>query len=149
MPKTWKIMLALVVLMLLGSPVTAQETEAIEPEHVEVQHILISFKGAPLVDAVRSQAEAETLAQEVLFKARQGADFGTLVKEFTDDSFPGIYLISNRGVQPDGTKKEVARHRMVKSFGDVSFKLKIGEIGMASYHPQNSKYGWHIIKRLK
>ncbi len=149
MPKTWKLSRALVVLMLLFSSVTAQETQSIEPEHVEVQHILISFEGAPQVDAVRSQTEAEKLAQEVLFKARQGADFEALVKEYTDDAFPGIYSISNRGVQPDGTKKEIARHRMVKSFGDVSFKLKIGEIGMASYHPQNSKYGWHIIKRLK
>lgn len=149
MPDTWKYVMVALFWQLLGSHVTAQETEFIEPEHIEVQHILISFKGAPRVDATRSQAEAKTLAQELLFKARQGADFEALVKEYTDDSFPGIYGMANTGVQPDGTKKEVARLRMVKSFGDVSFKLKISEIGMASYHPQNSKYGWHIIKRLK
>ncbi len=149
MPIYWRCMVAILFLLLPCSHVAAQETEIAEPEHIEVQHILISFKGAPPVDATRSKAEAETLAREVLFKARQGTDFEALVKEYTDDSFPGIYRMSNKGVQPDGTKKEVARHRMVKSFGDVGFKLKVGEIGMASYHPQNSKYGWHIILRLK
>ena len=38
---------------------------------------------------------------------------------------------------------------MVKSFGDVSFALKAGEIGLAVYDPKASKYGWHIIKRLE
>jgi len=30
----------------------------------------------------------------------------------------------------------------------VSFKLSVNEIGMAVFSPENSKYGWHIIKRL-
>ncbi len=32
---------------------------------------------------------------------------------------------------------------------DVSFSLNVNEIGMATYDPAASKYGWHIIKRLK
>ena len=38
---------------------------------------------------------------------------------------------------------------MVAAFGDVGFKLDVGEVGMAPYDPAKSKYGWHIIKRLK
>ena len=72
-----------------------------------------------------------------------------MMKEYSDDTGAGIYTMTNEGVQPDGSKQEFARHRMVKSFGDVSFGLKVGEIGMAVFHPQNSKYGWHIIMRLK
>ena len=121
-----------------------------EPDRVQVQHILISFKGADeRVKAARSKEEAETLAKEILFKARQGEDFDAMMKEYSDDTGGGIYTMTNAGVQPDSSQGEFARHRMVKSFGDVSFALEVGEIGMAVYHPQNSKYGWHIIKRLK
>lgn len=37
---------------------------------------------------------------------------------------------------------------MVPAFGDVGFPLKVGEIGVSKYDPQNSPSGWHIIKRL-
>jgi parvulin-like peptidyl-prolyl isomerase len=121
-----------------------------EPDRVQVQHILISFKGADdRVKATRSKEEAETLAKEILFKARQGEDFDKMMKEHSDDTGGGIYTMTNAGVQPDSSQGEFARHRMVKSFGDVSFGLEVAEVGMAVYHPQNSKYGWHIIKRLK
>ena len=38
---------------------------------------------------------------------------------------------------------------MVKAFGDVSFGLEVGGVGLAVYDPATSKYGWHIIKRLE
>lgn len=38
---------------------------------------------------------------------------------------------------------------MVGAFGNVGFPLKVGEVGLAEYDPTESKYGWHIIKRLK
>ena len=44
---------------------------------------------------------------------------------------------------------ESARESMVRAFGDVSFKLRVGDIRMAPYDPQTSPYGWHILKRLK
>ena len=121
-----------------------------EPERVEVQHILISFQGAiPDEKVTRTKEDAETLAKELLARARAGEDFDTLVKEYTDDQHPGIYRMSNSGVMPDSANQEFSRDRMVKAFGDVSFSLNIGEIGMANYDPAASKYGWHIIKRLK
>lgn len=121
-----------------------------EPERVEVQHILISFKGAvPDEKVTRTQEAAEILAKELLERAKSGEDFDALVKEYTDDQHPGIYRMSNVGIPPDAAGQEFSRERMVKAFGDVSFSLKVNEIGMANYDPVASKYGWHIIKRLK
>ena len=141
-------LLGLVLALALSPPVRAQEPG--EPERVEVQHILISFKGADArITSTRSQEEAETLAKELLFRARRGEDFTEMMREHSDDPGEGLYRLANTGVQPDGSRGEVARHRMVKSFGDVSFGLEVGEVGMASYHAMRSKYGWHIIKRLK
>jgi hypothetical protein len=31
----------------------------------------------------------------------------------------------------------------------VGFSLKVGEIGMAEFDHANSRFGWHIIKRLE
>lgn len=121
-----------------------------EPEHVEVQHILVSFHSAiPDEKVTRTEAEAETLAKELLARAKAGEDFETLVEEYTDDQHPGIYRLSNIGITPDVANQEFSREKMVKAFGDVSFSLNINEIGMANYNPGASKYGWHIIKRLK
>jgi parvulin-like peptidyl-prolyl isomerase len=140
----------LVLALILSLPVINRAVQDKEPDRVEVQHILISFKGADeRIKVTRSQEEAETLAKELLFRARRGEDFDTMMKEYSDDSGEGIYRMSNTGVQPDGSQGEMARHRMVKSFGDVSFGLELAEIGMAAYHPQRSKFGWHIIKRIK
>jgi parvulin-like peptidyl-prolyl isomerase len=139
-----------VIVVWFGLPLAGRNISEQEPDRVVVQHILISFKGAdPGIKAVRSREEAESLARRLFFEARQGADFDGLVKQYTDDSYPGIYRMSNVGIQPDGSRGERLRTRMVKSFGDISFRLKVGEIGMALYHPQNSRFGWHIIKRLE
>ena len=141
-----KFCLALIILF-LGLAVAAA---AEEPAHVTVQHILIAFQGSiPEAKVTRTQAEAEALAAEIFERAKKGEDFGALVKQFTDDEFPGIYKMSNFDVAPDTAKQEYSRAKMVKSFGDVGFALKVGEIGMAVYDPKASKYGWHIIKRLE
>ena len=146
-----RIPLGLLVLALtVSSPMLGLAIQDEEPDRVEVQHILISFKGATdRILATRSIEEAETLAKELLFRARQGEDFDKMMKEHSDDAGEGIYRMTNSGTQPDGSQGEMARHRMVKSFGDVSFGLEVGEVGMAAYHPMRSKFGWHIIKRLK
>lgn len=117
-----------------------------EPARVKVQHILISFSGAGTT-ATRPKAEAERLAAALLSRARDGEDFGTLMKTLSDDPGGGTYAMVNTGQPPQG--QEFQRAGMVKAFGDLSFKLRVGAIGMASYHPQDSPFGWHIIKRLE
>ncbi|MGB8952004.1 MAG: peptidylprolyl isomerase [Candidatus Aminicenantales bacterium] len=145
-----KLSLALIVVILWTWASAQNEKPANEPERVAVQHILIAFKGSiPKETVTRSQEEAESLAGEVFERANTGEDIDALVKQFTDDQYPGIYGMSNFGVEPDSSRQEYPRARMVKSFGDVSFSLPVGGIGMAEYDPQNSKYGWHIIKRIE
>lgn len=119
------------------------------PDHIEVQHVLIGFAGKiPGKNVTRTQAEAEKLAGEILQRARDGEDFDALVQKYTDDQWPGIYGMANDGVPPLDAN-EIPRNGMVKGFSDVSFSLSPGNIGMASYDPKTSPYGWHIIKRLK
>jgi len=69
------------------------------------------------------------------------------VKQYTDDSPPGIYGMSGRGVSP--SQGEYPRDQMVPAFGNVGFAISPGNIGMADFDPQKSPFGWHIIKRLK
>jgi parvulin-like peptidyl-prolyl isomerase len=108
-------------------------------EKIEVQHILIAFKGVPKVTNVtRSKDEAKTLAQKVYAEAIGGGDFDALIKQHTNDRWPGIYPITKAG-----------RADWAKSFGDVGFRLKVGEIGVAPWDATASPFGWHIIKRLK
>jgi parvulin-like peptidyl-prolyl isomerase len=140
---------ALVALAGLSALVGMQDKA--EPERVTVQHILIAFKGSLPNDqkVTRSRADAEKLALQIFERARAGEDFEAMVKTYTNDSYPGIYRMSNRGVPPDPARKEFSRTGMVKAFGDVGFGLEVGGIGLAVYDPATSKYGWHIIKRLE
>ena len=120
------------------------------PERLAVQHILIAFKGSiPEEKVVRSKEDAEALAKKLFEEARGGADFDALVKANTDDEYPGVYAMTNFGVTPDKEKKEYSRGGMVRAFGDMSFGLGVGEVGLAVFDPQASKYGWHIIKRVR
>jgi parvulin-like peptidyl-prolyl isomerase len=101
---------------------------------IQVQHILIGVQGR-LPGVTRNKEEGKALAQKVYAEVMAGGNFDELVKKYTNDSAPGIYPMTKAG-----------RAGMVKGFGDVGFRLKVGEIGVA---PSASPYGWHIIKRLK
>jgi len=144
-------LLSVFFVLLIATPMgNASPAGAMEPDRVAVQHILISFKGSiPKPTVTRTKEEAQKLAEEVFKRAKQGEDFDALVKQYTDDEYPGIYRMSNTGITPDQSKQEYPRQGMVKGFGDVGFSLPVGGIGMAPYDPQKSKYGWHIIKRIE
>lgn len=140
-------------------PVQTEPTRntAGQDEHITVQHILIGFKdaigfqqgGGPVPPEVggRTQEDARKLAYELLDRVKAGEDFDKLMQENSDDTGPGIYSMSNTGVQPGS--RETAREGMVPAFGDVGFSLKVGEIGMADYDPQKSPFGYHVIKRIE
>ena len=112
---------------------------------VKVQHLLVSFAGRGVGDVSRSQAEAEQLAAELFCRAEAGEDFDTLVKEHTDDSHPGIYGMVNGAA----TKGWYARNRMVSAFGDVGWRLQVGELGVAPFDTSASPFGWHLIRRVE
>jgi len=121
-----------------------------EPDHIRVQHILIGFKGSvPGKNITRTVDEAKTLAYSLVDSAKAGTNYDDLVARHTDDSAPGIYGLANRGVTPAGPPSEYGRDQMVPAFGNVGFKLKLGEIGVADYDAKTSPYGYHVIKRVE
>jgi hypothetical protein len=127
-----------------------QAQKAPEPDYITVQHILIGFSGSvPGKPIERSNNQARALAEDIFKRAQAGEDFDALVKEYTDDSFPGKYKMANFGLPASPDQKIYARGNMVRAFGEVGFPLAVGEVGLAEYDPQLSKYGWHIIKRVE
>ncbi len=123
----------------MDAAIKALMARAEQPDaSIELQHVLIAFQGSGVPTATRTKEEARKLAEQVYAEATGGADFLGLVKKYTDDSAPGIYPMTKAG-----------RAGMVQAFGDVGFRLKVGEIGVADYDPTASPFGWHIIKRLK
>jgi len=133
----------------IGGRVAAENPPAKEPDRVVVQHILVSFSGKlPGKTISRTQDEARALAGQILERAHRGEDFDALVKQYTDDQAPGVYKLFNRG-RTAAERDEYARQGMVPCFGDLSFHLAPGEIGMCEFDPHRSPYGWHIIKRIR
>lgn len=120
----------------------------IADDQIEVQHLLIAFRGSGAGGATRLLDGAERLAAELYARATAGEDFDSLVKAHTDDQHPGIYQLTQSGA-PNHAGGLFLRSEMVPAFGDVGFRLAVGEIGIAEFHPEKSPYGYHIIKRLK
>jgi hypothetical protein len=120
-----------------------------EPDVVVVQHALIAFKGSlPSGEVERTKKEARALAEKLFEEAQaEDFDFDAMVKEYTGDSYPGIYKLTNNGAPIIGGAYQ--RKQMASRFGDVAFSLEVGEVGLAKYHAMGSPYGWHIIKRLE
>lgn len=80
---------------------------------------------------VKKQSES----LEILEKLKNGEKFGKLAREFSIDS---------GSAKRDGSLGYFGRGKMVKSFEEAAFKLKVGEIS----EPVKSEFGYHIIKRL-
>jgi len=145
-----RVVTAILALLMAGMVLVrcGQARSAPEPDRVVVQHVLVSFAGKlPGKMVKRTPVEAEELAHQLLERARKGEDFDALVRQFTDDQPPGRYTMVNRG----GTTGagEYGREQMVPGFGDASFHLQIGEIGLCDYDAVRSPFGYHIIKRIQ
>jgi hypothetical protein len=121
------------------------------PERVTVDHILIGVESnvpGSKFNGKRSPPEAKKFAYELYEKLKGGADWATAKREHSEDPPPGgPYTMPNYGVKP--APGEFARSDMATYFGNVSFKLAVGEIGIADYDAKNSPFGYHIIKRIK
>ncbi|HLY08799.1 MAG TPA: peptidylprolyl isomerase [Planctomycetota bacterium] len=133
-----------------ASSSTASRPEKVangQPAVITVKHVLISFKGAAQSKESRTQAEAEKLAFEVINRANSGEDFDKIMKELSSDPGEGTYTLVNQGISAN--PGEFERSGMVAAFGDVGFRIAVGEVGLADYDAKGSPFGLHIIKRVK
>jgi peptidyl-prolyl cis-trans isomerase D len=96
---------------------------------VEARHILI--KVAPNASAAAVQA-AKAKAEEIVKKARAGADFAKLAKTYSEGPS------KDRG----GYLGKFTRSQMVKPFADKAFSMSPGQIS----DPVRTQFGWHVIK---
>ena len=114
------------------APPPAQE------EQVGASHVLIMYKGSMRAPAevTRSKEAAKKLATEVLGKAKKGADFDGLAKQYSDE--PGSKTRM-------GKLGKFAKGGMVKPFSDAAFALKPGEISSVV----ETDFGFHVIKRTE
>ena len=115
--------------------VTPQEVEAryntnrqtySTPEQVRASHILLKTEGKDET-AVRKQAEA------ILAKAKGGADFAGLAKQFSEDEQSKVQ---------GGDLDYFGRGTMVKEFDEAVWKMQPGQISDLV----KSSFGFHIIK---
>jgi membrane-associated protease RseP (regulator of RpoE activity) len=127
-----------------------------EPESVVVQHCLIGCeKQAPTpAGKARAVEQARKLADEIAMKAKNGAEFGELVKSYSEDQGsvaktpPGSYTMVQDG-KPKPVPDAREKSGMVASFSAVAFALEVGDVAIAAYDPTLSPYGFHVIKRIR
>ena len=101
-------------------------SEYTTPEQVRASHILLKTEG-------KDEAAVRTQAEELLKKARAGADFAALAKQSSEDE----------GSAPNGGDLDYfGRGRMVPEFDTVAFSMEPGQISELV----KTSFGFHIIK---
>ena len=104
------------------------KAEYILPERIKAQHILFKTPG-------KSPEEVEKIkekARQVLERAKKGEDFGSLAKQFSEDSTAST----------GGDLGEFGHGQMVPEFDKAAFSLGVGAISDLV----NTQFGIHIIK---
>jgi peptidyl-prolyl cis-trans isomerase C len=111
----------------------ANPEEFKEPEQVRASHVLIRADQTS-DEATKKKARAE--AEQVLAKAKGGADFGALAREHSQD--PG-------SAANGGDLEFFTRGQMVPAFEEAAFALEPDQMSGIVETP----YGYHIIKVLE
>jgi peptidyl-prolyl cis-trans isomerase D len=96
------------------------------PAQVRASHILLKLEG-------KDEKQVQALAEELAKKAKAGADFAALAKQYSEDD-------SNN--MNGGDLDYFGRGRMVAEFEQAAFAMKAGEIS----NPVKTAFGFHIIK---
>lgn len=102
------------------------------------KHLLVMYKGSMRAPATitRTKEEAKKRAQEAHDKAKKGAKFEDLVKEYSDEPGAGA-----RG----GDLGKFRKGQMVPAFQEAVEKLKVGEVSDLVETP----FGYHVILRTQ
>jgi hypothetical protein len=113
------------------------------PTIAVVQHILIAWDGTGIdtQKAARTKEKAYELTQQVMKQARsKGADWKQLQADYNEDCAANLDGTTNTHNKYTAS----ANARLVKSFNDLALGLGVGQINVCE-----SKYGYHIIKRVE
>jgi len=98
------------------------------PAQVRASHILLKLEG-------KDEKQVQALAEDIAKKAKGGADFAALAKQYSEDD-------SNN--TNGGDLDYFGRGRMVAEFEQAAFAMKAGEIS----DPVKTAFGFHIIKMV-
>lgn len=96
------------------------------PEQVRASHILLKTEG-------KDEAAVQTLAEEVLEKARGGADFAALAEQYSEDE---------GSAENGGDLGFFGRGAMVPEFEETAFSIAPNVVSDLV----QTQYGFHIIK---
>ncbi len=105
--------------------------------HILIACLLLTFSscgneaGAP-EDPKHTEVEAKTLIDELHTRLKNGEDFATLAKEYSED--PG-------SKESGGYYEHVTKGMMVPEFDKVTFELGLNEIS----EPFLTEFGYHIV----
>jgi peptidyl-prolyl cis-trans isomerase C len=105
----------------------AKETDG--DKTASVRHILILTQGK----TDQEKAAAKARIEDILAKAKAGADFADLAKQYSEDG---------GSKENGGLYENFPRGRMVKPFEDAAFSVPVGEISGVV----ETSYGYHILK---
>jgi len=105
------------------------------PDTVKVRHILIATQQEQQgqVIQIREDSTAQKLADSIALAIKNGANFDTLCRKYTDDP----------GSKDSGIYNNVYTGRMVAEFNDFIFTHKVGESGVVK-----TSFGYHYIEIL-
>ncbi len=98
------------------------------PEQVRAEHILLKTEG-------KDDAAMKKQAEDILAKARSGADFEELAKKYSEDE---------ASAKKGGDLDYFGRGQMVPEFDAKVFSMKPGEISDLV----KTQFGYHIIKLI-
>jgi len=99
-----------------------------QPEQVRASHILIK------ADSEAKKTEARKKIGEILEKVRQGQDFASLARTYSEDT-----------TGPKGGDLGYIRHgQVIKPFEEALFALKVGEVS----NVVETNFGYHLIKAV-
>jgi peptidyl-prolyl cis-trans isomerase NIMA-interacting 1 len=107
-----------------------------EPPKITVKHVLVKWSGSKNADPkiTRSREEACLRAIEARDKIREGADFGEVVKQFSDEPGAGTR---------EGSIGAVERKDVAKPFADAAFELSVNQMSDVV----ETESGFHVIFR--
>jgi peptidyl-prolyl cis-trans isomerase D len=100
-----------------------------QAENVEASHVLIRTAETDSPEAVEA---ARQRAADVAQKAREGADFAELAREYSEGP----------AAAAGGSLGRFGRDQMIKPFADQAFSMEAGEIS----DPVKTEFGWHVIR---